>query len=72
MADKYEIVGMADPAEARQEQFQKAYGVPVGNCYSSWEQILAQPKMADVAVIADIVMSQTGFGYEDIRVVDVQ
>ena len=26
----------------------------------------------DVAVIADIVMSQTGFSYEDIRVVDVQ
>lgn len=29
-------------------------------------------QQADVAVIADIVMSQTGFGYEDIRVVDVQ
>ncbi len=29
-------------------------------------------QQTDVAVIADIVMSQTGFGYEDIRVVDVQ
>lgn len=29
-------------------------------------------QQTDVAVIADIVISQTGFGYEDIRVVDVQ
>ena len=29
-------------------------------------------KQTDVAVIADVVMTQTGLGYEDIRVVDVQ
>jgi hypothetical protein len=29
-------------------------------------------QQADVAVIADIVISQTGFGMEDIRVVEVQ
>lgn len=52
--EKYEIVGMADPAEARRKHFQEAYGVPAGNCYASWEEILAQPKMADVAVIATV------------------
>ena len=52
--DQYEIVGMADPAEARRVHFQQAYGVPAQNCYGGWEQILAQPKMADVAVIATV------------------
>ena len=52
--DKYEVVGMADPAEARRNHFQKAYGVPAENCFESWEGILAQPKMADVAVIATV------------------
>ena len=54
MPDKYEIVGMADPAQARREHFQKAFGVPEENCYTSWEEILAQPKMADVAVISTV------------------
>ena len=54
LPDQYEIVGMADPAEARQKHFQQAYGVPAENCYDSWKDILAQPKMADVAVIATV------------------
>ena len=52
--EKYDIVGMADPAEARRVHFQEAYGVPAENCYASWEEILAQPKMADVAVISTV------------------
>ena len=54
LPDKYEIVGMADPAEGHRKHFQDAYGVPAENCYESWEQILAQPKMADVAVITTV------------------
>lgn len=52
--EKYQIVGMADPAEARQLHFQQAYGVPAENCYADWRDILSQPKMADVAVIATV------------------
>ena len=54
MPEKYEIVGMADPAEARRKHFQDTFGVPAENCYDSWETILAQPKMADIAVIATV------------------
>ena len=54
MSDKYEIVGMADPFEGRRIHFQETYGVPAENCYSSWDTILAQPKMADVAVITTV------------------
>ena len=52
--EKYEIVGMADPAQARQSHFQQAYGVPAENCYGDWKEILSRPKMADVAVIATV------------------
>ena len=54
MPDKYEIVGMADPQEARRRHFNETFGVPMENCYDSWETILQQPKMADVAVIATV------------------
>ena len=52
--DKYEIVGMADPMEARRRHFQETHGVPAENCYDGWQSILAQPKMADVDVIATV------------------
>lgn len=54
MPDKYTIVGMADPQEARRKHFNETFGVPMENCYDSWETILAQPKMADVAVITTV------------------
>ena len=54
MPDKYEIVGMADPQEARRRHFNETFGVPMENCYDSWETILQQPKMADIAVIATV------------------
>lgn len=52
MQDKYEIVGMADPSVVRQRRFQEKYGVLPEKCFASWKDILSQPKMADVAVIA--------------------
>ncbi len=50
----YELVGMADPEDARKKHFQKEYGIPPERCYDSWEDILSQPKMADVCVIATV------------------
>lgn len=52
--DKYKIVAMADPQKSRQENFRENYGVPAEACYDSWEEILAQPKLADIAVIATV------------------
>ena len=52
--DKYEIVAMADPQAARREHFNQVYGVPADKCFNSWEEILAQPKMADIAVISTV------------------
>lgn len=52
--EHYELVGMADPEEARRKHFQKNLGVPAENCYKSWEDILAQPKMADLCVLSTV------------------
>ena len=50
--EKYKLVGVADADPARVEVIRELYDIPAENCYSSWEEILAQPKMADLAVIA--------------------
>ena len=49
---KYKIVGVADADPVRVEVAREKYNIPKENCYSSWEEILAQPKMADLAIIA--------------------
>lgn len=51
MPEQYKIVAIADPDPARREKFQKNYGVPVENSYTTWEDLLAQPKLADVCMI---------------------
>ena len=51
---KYQIVGIADPDPARRTRLQRTHNVPDAGCFASWEEILAQPKMADVAVIATV------------------
>ena len=52
MPDKYRIVGVADPAEAKRKRMQKVFGIPEEMCFSDWREILDRPKMADIAVIA--------------------
>lgn len=54
LPEKYKIVGVADPDEARRAKLQRAQNIPQENCFASWEDILAQPKMADLAVIATV------------------
>lgn len=54
LGDKYRVVGIAEPAESRRENIKEMHNIPKENCYSSWEEILAQPKMADVAVICTL------------------
>lgn len=52
MPEKFQVVAVADPHIARQERIRSLFDLPNEACYSSWEDILNQPKMADVAVIA--------------------
>ena len=54
LPEKYTLVGVADPDPARRAKLQKAHNIPEENCFASWEEILAQPKFADLAVIATV------------------
>lgn len=52
MPEKYKIVGVAEPDGVRRSNIQQMFKLPDEACFESWEQILAQPKMADMAIIA--------------------
>ena len=49
--EKFELVGLAEPVEAKREYLREKYGVPADKCFESWEDILELPKFADVAMI---------------------
>ena len=48
----FKVVGVAEPLEVRREYIKKTHNIPDEMCFKSWEEILAKPKMADVAIIA--------------------
>ena len=50
--DRMKIVALADPDTTRVNLLAEEYGVPADCCFSSAEELLAQPKLADVLVLA--------------------
>ncbi|WP_312855417.1 Gfo/Idh/MocA family protein [Litoribacterium kuwaitense] len=48
---EFNIVAIADPDEKRRRDFADKYDIPQEQAFSSWEQILAQPQLAEVAII---------------------
>lgn len=52
LPEKYQVVAVADPDPTRRKNVQDLCNLPDEACYTGWEEILSQPKMADLAVIA--------------------
>ena len=52
MSEHYEVVGVAEPVEARRNYIRDKHALPPSMCFTSWEPLLALPKLADAAVIA--------------------
>lgn len=52
--EKYRVVGVADPNRADREYIRGLHSIPEENCFRSWEDILARPKMADIAMITTV------------------
>lgn len=52
MGDRVEFVAAADTNEEKRRLFCKKFAIPEEKCYRSWNELLNQPCMADVAVIA--------------------
>jgi len=54
MKEHYQVVAVADPDPAHRKIVQDIWGFSEDACYSGWEEILAQPKMADLAVLSTV------------------
>ena len=52
LGNKFKVVGVADPIKERRDFVQSRHGFSDDMCFNSWEDILAKPKMADIAVFA--------------------
>ncbi|MFX1410621.1 MAG: Gfo/Idh/MocA family protein, partial [Promethearchaeota archaeon] len=48
---KLKFVAVAEPIQARREKFAKLHGIPSSKCYETWEDLLDESKLADVAFI---------------------
>ncbi len=51
MPEKFKVVGVAEPHDARRLDFQRDMNLPDEAVFKTWEEILDRPKMADVAMI---------------------
>jgi len=54
MPEKFRVVAVADPDPARRENIRSRFGFTEDGCYESWQDIMAQPKLADMAIIATV------------------
>ena len=54
LPEQYQIIAVADPRLPDRSYIQKLYDLPDARCYESWEDVLAQPKMADLAIICTL------------------
>lgn len=52
MPERFEVVSVAEPIEVRREYVRKKHNISAENCFSSWDELLAAPKTADIAIIS--------------------
>ena len=52
--DRLKIVAVADPRPDRLNQLADAHGVPAEGRFTTWQELLAQPKLADVAFVCTL------------------
>jgi len=49
-----EFIAVAEPREALREKFRTQHNIEKDNCFSSWEELLDKPKMADCILICTL------------------
>ena len=52
--ERFELVGIAEPVLSLREEIREFHGVDPANCYDSWDEILARPRFADIAIISTL------------------
>lgn len=58
--DKMKVVAVADLNPAKVEKAKKLYDIPEEHCFSSAEEMLAQPRLADVMVVSTMDRQHVG------------
>lgn len=54
LPELYKVVAVADPVKSHRDHIQQMHSIPDEMCFTSWQEALAQPKMADVALVATV------------------
>ena len=49
--EKFKLVALAEPVKAKREYLKMKYNVADDKCFESFEELLSQPKFADVVMI---------------------
>ena len=49
--EKFKVVAVAEPIKGRREAIAERHDIPAEMCFPGWEEMLAQPKLADVVLI---------------------
>ena len=52
MGEEFRVIAVAEPIEERRNFLRELYDVPMEMCHTSWEELLARPKFADLVMIA--------------------
>ena len=54
LPEKFEIVGVAEPVDAKRNYMRDKFSIPEENCFKDWTEILEKEKFADFAIIATL------------------
>ena len=52
LPEKFRVVAVADPNENHRRNIQNKHNLPDNHVFHTWQELLAQPRLADLAVIA--------------------
>ena len=52
LPEKFRVVAVADPNENHRRNIQNKHSLPDSHVFHTWQELLAQPRLADLAVIA--------------------
>jgi len=50
--DRFKVVAVAEPLKERREYIKNEHNIPDYRCFDDWQELLALPKMADIAIIS--------------------
>ena len=52
--DRFKVVAVAEPVKEQRELIKKIHNIPEEMCFTNYEELLSQPKIADIAIIATV------------------